>query len=94
LSIETINMMQIPCPSCGLRDEDEFTYGGDANPVRPSPVDAVGDEVWERYLYHHDTTKGVKTERWLHSFGCRRWFNVDRDTATHEVGTHEIGKAS
>jgi sarcosine oxidase, subunit delta len=85
LSIEDADMMQIPCPSCGPRDEDEFTYGGDANPVRPSPADAVTDEEWERYLFHYDTSKGLKTERWLHSFGCRRWFNIQRNTLTHEV---------
>jgi sarcosine oxidase, subunit delta len=89
LSIEAIDMMQIPCPVCGLRDEDEFTYGGDANPVRPTPVDTVSDEGWERYLYHYDTMKGVKAERWLHSYGCRRWFNIQRNTLTHEV----MGKA-
>ena len=24
-------------------------------------------------------------ERWVHSLGCRRWFNVARDTVTHEI---------
>jgi heterotetrameric sarcosine oxidase delta subunit len=29
--------------------------------------------------------KGLHLERWVHSFGCRQWFNVVRDTATHEI---------
>jgi sarcosine oxidase, subunit delta len=24
-------------------------------------------------------------ERWCHSFGCAQWFNVARDTLTHEI---------
>jgi len=24
-------------------------------------------------------------ERWVHSAGCRRWFNLVRDTVTHEM---------
>jgi heterotetrameric sarcosine oxidase delta subunit len=24
-------------------------------------------------------------ERWVHSYGCRQWFNVARDTVTHEI---------
>jgi len=24
-------------------------------------------------------------ERWVHTAGCRRWFNVVRDTVTHEI---------
>jgi sarcosine oxidase subunit delta len=25
-------------------------------------------------------------ERWVHSAGCRRWFNVWRNTINHEFG--------
>lgn len=77
--------MQIRCPWCGLRDESEFAYGGDANPVRPTPSHEVSDKEWEGYLFHHNTEKDVKRERWLHSYGCRQWFNVRRDLVTHEV---------
>ena len=35
-------MMHIPCPHCGLRDEEEFCYGGPAHVVRPAkPEDAT-----------------------------------------------------
>ena len=29
--------------------------------------------------------KGIQFERWNHSNGCRRWFNVTRNTATDEI---------
>ena len=32
-----------------------------------------------------DNPKGDLSERWMHAAGCRRWFNVVRDTATHEI---------
>ena len=28
---------------------------------------------------------GVQFERWLHRHGCGQWFNVARDTVTHEI---------
>lgn len=30
---------------------------------------------------------GEHAERWCHSFGCGQWFNVLRDTVTHEIVT-------
>jgi heterotetrameric sarcosine oxidase delta subunit len=37
-------------------------------------------------------TKGVFLERWVHSHGCRRWFNAARDTLTNEVlAVYEMG---
>ena len=29
--------------------------------------------------------KGVHYERWFHAHGCRRWFVLQRDTATDAV---------
>jgi heterotetrameric sarcosine oxidase delta subunit len=29
--------------------------------------------------------KGTQYERWNHARGCRRWFNVARDTVTHRI---------
>ena len=29
--------------------------------------------------------EGQTLERWFHEFGCRRWFNVRRDTVNDEV---------
>jgi heterotetrameric sarcosine oxidase delta subunit len=30
-------------------------------------------------------TEGVQVERWFHTFGCRRWVTVRRDTRTDDV---------
>lgn len=29
--------------------------------------------------------KGAHRERWVHSHGCRRWFNVERHTVTNQI---------
>lgn len=76
-------MLQIECPWCGQRDEKEFTYGGEAHVTRPS-FD-VSDNEWADYLFNRDNPKGIHYERWIHSFGCGRWFNMIRDTVTHEI---------
>jgi heterotetrameric sarcosine oxidase delta subunit len=76
-------MLHIPCPYCGPRDETEFVYGGPSHIARPDL--AADDREWTHYLYHRENTRGPYRERWLHGFGCGRWFNVLRDTATHEI---------
>ena len=76
-------MLYIPCPYCGHRDETEFTYGGPSHVTRPELTSS--DREWTHYLYHRKNPKGPYRERWLHSFGCGQWFNVLRDTATHEI---------
>jgi heterotetrameric sarcosine oxidase delta subunit len=76
-------MLLIPCPHCGPRAEHEFTYGGDATLKRPEEGAPVED--WIEFIYVRDNPKGPHDEYWLHQYGCRRWFKVRRDTATHEV---------
>jgi sarcosine oxidase subunit delta len=78
-------MMQLPCPWCGVRDEPEFLCGGTTAIARP-PLEA-SDQEWGQYLFFRDNPKGVHYERWRHAFGCGQWFNVARDTLTHEVLT-------
>ena len=77
--------MRIPCPYCGVRDQSEFTFGGEATVERPADPAAVTDDEWGNYLFYRDNVQGVHRERWLHTFGCRQWFLVDRDTVTHEI---------
>jgi len=85
-------MLLIPCPYCGERDETEFRYGGQAHVPYPSDPAALSDAEWGTYLFVRDNPKGPFAERWVHSAGCRRWFNVRRDTATHRVlGSYRIG---
>jgi heterotetrameric sarcosine oxidase delta subunit len=78
-------MMLIPCPWCGPRNETEFHYGGQAGVPYPDDPAALTDEEWGRFLFVRANPKGAFHERWAHSAGCRRWFNLVRDTVTHEV---------
>jgi sarcosine oxidase subunit delta len=72
----------IECPWCGPREEVEFHYGGQAHVTYP-PDAELSDEQWAQYLFVRDNTRGLFAERWVHTVGCRRWFNAVRDTATH-----------
>jgi sarcosine oxidase subunit delta len=78
-------VLLIPCPHCGPRAEIEFRWGGEAHAARPEPAADASDAVWAEYLYFRKNLKGVDAERWLHAHGCRQWFNLLRDTATHQV---------
>jgi sarcosine oxidase subunit delta len=78
-------MMLLTCPWCGPRDETEYHYGGQAHVAYPERPSDLSDEEWADYLFFRDNPKGPFAERWSHSGGCRRWFNVVRDTATYEV---------
>jgi sarcosine oxidase subunit delta len=78
-------MLLIPCPWCGRRDENEFACGGQSHIARPGPPEAVSDAEWGAYLFERINPKGVHYERWVHRFGCGQWFNLARDTVTHEV---------
>jgi heterotetrameric sarcosine oxidase delta subunit len=87
-------MLLIPCPWCGARDEAEFRCGGEAHIARPKDPDALSDAEWADYLFMRANPKGPLRERWVHSLGCRRWFNLVRDTVTHEIlGAYKVGEA-
>ncbi len=76
-------MMQLPCPWCGERPENEFHCGGSTAIQRP-PLDC-SDATWGEYLFFRDNPCGDHAERWRHTFGCGMWFNLLRDTVSHEV---------
>ena len=78
-------MLLIACPWCGPRAEIEFKYGGQAHVAYPTDPAAIDDRAWAEYVFLRDNPKGPWAERWVHSAGCRRWFNVVRDTLTNEV---------
>jgi len=78
-------MLLIDCPYCGPREEIEFSYGGEAHIERPKQPDKLSDAEWADYLFMRNNPKGPLAERWCHSTGCRRWFNVERHTVTHEI---------
>ncbi len=75
--------MRIPCPHCGTRGNDEFTILGAAGLPRPAP-DAPA-ETWHAYVHLRDNPAGSHRELWHHTYGCRTWLVVERDTRTHAV---------
>ncbi|TKB42171.1 MAG: sarcosine oxidase subunit delta [Mesorhizobium sp.] len=77
--------MRIVCPFCGERELGEFTYLGDAKPVRPA---AGATEVFD-YVYLRDNVAGPMSEFWYHGGGCRAWLKVARNTLTHEISSVE-----
>ena len=86
-------MLLITCPYCGERPETEFHYGGEAHVSRPVDPSKLSDEEWAEFLFVRDNKKGFYKERWVHSAGCRRWFNVLRNTHTHEiVASYKVGE--
>jgi heterotetrameric sarcosine oxidase delta subunit len=78
-------LLLIACPCCGPRAEIEFDWGGPSHVERPGPPDAVSAPEWGAYLYFRDNLKGSTAERWRHTHGCAQWFNLVRDTATHQI---------
>jgi len=79
-------MFRLTCPYCGPRDQDEFSYGGEAHVARPDGSNEnLSDAEWADYVFMRTNTKGIFAERWVHSHGCRKWFNALRNTATDQV---------
>ena len=78
-------MLLIRCPYCGERDESEFSYGGEGGISRPPNPDDLSDEQWADYLFNRTNPRGRHDEIWNHAQGCRRWFNVVRDTVTYKI---------
>jgi len=88
-------MLLIRCPYCGMeRPELEFSYGGEAHIARPADPAAASDAEWADYLYFRTNPKGVIAERWRHVFGCGRFFNCLRDTASDRIlAVYRTGEA-
>ena len=86
-------MLQIYCPHCQeLRAEEEFTCHGEAHIQRPPEPESLSDEAWGDYLFFRKNPKGLHHEMWYHAAGCRRYFNVTRDTVSYVISeTYPIG---
>lgn len=78
-------MLLIDCPWCGPRAEIEFSYGGEAHIQRPPEPEQLTDDEWADYLFYRANIHGLQNERWVHTSGCRRWFNVQRDSVTYRI---------
>ena len=75
------------CPSCGLRDVNEFAYAGE---VTTRPRGAASLRELTDYVYFRRNVAGVQREWWQHRFGCELWFLAERDTRTNEVLRVEV----
>ena len=78
-------MLIIECPYCGRRDQSEFSNGGEAHVKRPDGSSEISDREWSEYVFIRSNTKGIFYERWVHSHGCKKWFNVVRNTSTDQI---------
>ncbi|REG86779.1 sarcosine oxidase subunit delta [Marinomonas pollencensis] len=87
-------MLHLFCPYCQeLREENEFHYRGQAHIVRPKDPESLSDKEWGDYLFFRNNSKGIHHEMWYHVSGCRRFFNVTRNTVTYEIyETYKIGE--
>jgi len=85
-------MLIVNCPWCGEREVTEFSYGGEAHITRPENPEQLSDEQWGDYVFFRKNTRGIHYERWVHTHGCRRWFNAVRNTVTDEFfGSYKPG---
>ena len=78
-------MLLINCPYCGERDQSEFTNGGEAHVSRPKNPESLNDREWSEYVFIRANPKGIYYERWVHSHGCKKWFNAVRNTSTDQI---------
>ena len=78
-------MFLITCPFCGEREQSEFKAGGEAHIERPKQPTELSDDEWAEYLFMRKNIKGIQFERWNHAHGCRKWFNVVRDTSNDKI---------
>jgi sarcosine oxidase subunit delta len=76
-------MMRLPCPFCGDRGIEEFSYAGDATLKRPAQDAATA--CWVDYVYMRNNPAGPHSELWYHAAACRRFLKVERDTRTHAI---------
>lgn len=77
-------MQQFKCPFCGLRDEREFHFVGEAGKIRPDTTKEVTAEEWAAYLYQTRNKLGHAKEMWMH-LTCAELFLMERDTSTMDV---------
>ncbi len=67
-------MLRIPCPYCGCAMRPSSSSAGPRTSLGPDS--RSDDRTWTRLSVHAREPRGIHYERWLHAFGCGRWFNV------------------
>ena len=51
-------MLHIKCPHCGMRSQNEFSYGGDATIKRPELGKEISDQDWDNFVYNRKSLRG------------------------------------
>jgi sarcosine oxidase subunit delta len=74
--------LRLPCPHCGIRDAEEFRFGGE---VRSRPGQDAAPEAWVDYSFLRANIAGMQKEWWYHRLGCGKWFTLERDTITNQI---------
>lgn len=72
----------IECPFCGARPVEEFLYS--EVPDVPDRIKGVNERDIDR-AFMVNNVEGVQKERWFHTYGCRRYVTIMRDTRTDEI---------
>ena len=87
-------MFHIYCPYCEEhRDEEEFHASGEAHIARPLDPDNCTDKEWGEFLFFRTNPRGIHRELWVHGVGCRKFFNIERDSQTYEIiKTYKAGE--
>ena len=87
-------MLHIYCPHCEEhREEEEFRPKGEAHIARPAEPETTSDEDWGDYLFFRKNPRGLHHELWYHAAGCRKFFNVTRNTVSYEIlETYKVGQ--
>lgn len=87
-------MLHIYCPWCGEhRAEEEFHAKGPAHLERPAQPESCSDAQWGDYLFFRENPRGIYHELWVHSAGCRKFFNMTRHTVSYEIlETYRVGE--
>jgi len=52
-------MLEIKCPHCGKRSQNEFSYGGDASVKRPQLGIEISDKEWDDFVYFRTNPKSI-----------------------------------
>lgn len=74
--------IHLPCPHCGPRPIQEFIYG--EIPEVPDTITEPDARDLDR-SFMRKNPEGPTVERWFHTYGCRRWLTLRRDTRTDEI---------
>ena len=74
--------LKIPCSHCGERPVEEFAYG--EIPIVPEELESAEARDLDR-AFMLNNPQGVQREAWFHTYGCRRWVYVERNTSTDTI---------